>query len=185
MHEINYNMQTFLKTHKKQLFIILLISVILNIIVIGMFDKPLKNEICKNGIVSYELAKDINQSKNILNSWDTNAKINISLSLGFDFLFLLVYSLFIAFLIFNINNRLWKNKKFYKIGQLLIVSIFIAAFFDVIENIALIKLLLGDLRQIWSSIAYYFAIPKFAIVFICIIYLLINWILLLFKPKIN
>ena len=105
----------------------------------------------------------------------------MSLSLGFDFLFLLVYSSFIALLIFNINNRLWKNKSFHRFGSFLIALIFIAAFFDVIENIALIKLLLGSLEQVWSSVAYYSAVTKFGIILISIIYLLINWVLLLFK----
>ena len=171
-------MKRFLKTYNKRITILLLITVLINIIVLLIFDTPLKNEICKNGIVSFELAKDLDQTVKILESWDTNAKINVSLSLGFDFLFLLAYSSFIAVLIFNINNRLWENKAFHKIGNLLIALIFIAAFFDIIENSALIKLLLGDLEQIWSSIAYYFGVLKFAIVLICIIYLLINWFLL-------
>ena len=147
----------------------------------SFFDAPLKNEICKNGIISFELAKDLDKTVKILDSWDTNAKINMSLSLGFDFLFLLVYSSFIALLIFNINNSLWKKKSFHKFGNFLVILIFSAAFFDIIENIALIKLLLGGLEQIWSSVAYYFATIKFAIVLICIIYLLMNWLLLLFK----
>lgn len=174
-------MKTFLRTYKKRITIIFIITVIINIIVIRIFDSPLKNEICKSGITSFELAKDLDKTVEILDSWDTNAKISMSLSLGFDFLFLLVYSSFIALLIFNINNCLWKDKPFHKFGSLLITLIFIAAFFDVIENIALIKLLLGDLKQVWSSVAYYFAVIKFVIVLICIIYLLINWVLLLFK----
>lgn len=145
------------------------------------FDAPLKNDICKNGIVSFELAKDLGKTVKILDSWDANAKINAGLSMGFDFLFLLMYSSFMALLIFNINNRLWKNKSFHKLGNLLIVLIFMAAFFDIIENMALIKILLGDLDQTWSSTAYYFALMKFAIILICIIYLLVNWLLLLFK----
>jgi len=147
------------------------------------FDAPLKNEICKNGIISFELAKDLDETIKILDSWDTNAKINVSLSLGFDFLFLLVYSSFIALLIYNINNLLWKNNSLFKFGKLLIFLIFIAAFFDIIENIALIKLLLGNFEQIWSSIAYYFATIKFTIILICIVYLFINGLLLLFKKK--
>ena len=145
------------------------------------FDAPLKNEACKNGIVSFELAKNLDRSVKILDSWDEEAKINAGLSLGFDFLFLLIYSSFIALLISNINKRLWKNNSFYKFGNLLIVLIFIAAFFDIIENIALIKLLLDDLEQTWSSIAYNFAVIKFTIILICITYLLINWLLLLLK----
>ena len=174
-------MKTFINNYKNRITIILLILIIINSITIRIFDAPLKNEICERGIISFELAKDLDKTVNILNSWDTNAKINMSLSLGFDFLFLLVYSSFIALLTFNINNRLWKNKSFYKFGNLLIILIFIAAFFDVIENIALIKLLLGDLKQLWSSVAYYFAVIKFAIVLFCIIYLLINWFILFLK----
>lgn len=177
-------MKIFLNTYKNRITILLLVMVCINILVMRSFDTPLKNENCKNGIISFELAKDLNESVKILNSWDSNAKTNASLSLGFDFLFLLVYSSFIAMLIFIINNRLWKNNSFYKFGTLFIVLIFFAALFDIIENMALIRLLLGDLEQIWSSIAYYFALIKFAIILICICYLLINWFLLVFgKPQ--
>ena len=176
-------MKTFLKTHKTKVTILLLTLLILNIVVIRIFEAPIKNEVCKGGIVSFELAKDLSESVKILDSWDVNAKINMSLSLGFDFLFILVYSSFIALLIFNVNIKLWENKAFYIFGKLLIALIFMAALFDIIENIALIKLLLGNLQQTWSSIAYYFASAKFIIILICITYLLINWVLLLFNTK--
>jgi len=176
-------MKIFLKTYKRRITALLLTVLLINIVVIRIFEAPLKNEVCKGGIVSFELAKDLNQSIKILDSWDVNAKISMSLSLGFDFLFLLVYSSFIALLIFNVNTRLWENKAFYKIGKFLIFLIFIAALFDIIENIALAKLLLGDLDQMWSSLAYYFASAKFVIILICIVYLLINWVLLLFNRK--
>ena len=176
-------MKTFIKTYKKRITLILLITIIINIIAITIFDIPLKNEICENGIVSFELAKDLDKSVDILNSWGGSTKINAGLSLGFDFLFLLVYSSFIALLIFNINNSLWKNKSFHKFGNLLVILIFIAAFFDIIENIALIKLLLGDLKQILSSVSYYFAVIKFVIIIISIIYLLISWGILLFEKN--
>jgi len=174
-------MKTFLRTNKKRITFLLLITLIINIGVIRIFEAPLKNEVCKSGIVSFELAKDLDTTVKILDSWDATAKNSMSLSLGFDFLFILVYSSFIALLIFNINERLWKNKPFHKLGNILIGLIFIAAFSDVIENIALIKLLLGNLEQVWSSVSYYSAVIKFGIILICIIYLLINWVLLLFK----
>ena len=176
-------MKTFIKTYRNRITIVLLITIIINIITIKIFDTPLKNEICKNGIISFELAKDLDKTVAILNSWDTNAKINAGLSLGFDFLFLLVYSSFIALLIFKVNNKIWKYKSFYKFGNLLIIMIFIAAFFDIIENIALIKLLLGDLKQSWASISYYFSTIKFVIILISISYLLINGLILLFKKS--
>ena len=174
-------MKTFIKINKNRLVILLLILLVVDIVVIQIFDGPLKNEVCSNGIVSFELSKDVDVSTAILNSWDTNAKINAGLSLGFDFLFLTVYSLFIALLIYGVNNRLWKNKAFYNYADWFIILIFIAAFFDIIENIALIKQLLGDINQIWTSVAYYSATIKFTLVLLCVIYLLGNWIVLLFK----
>lgn len=172
-------MKLFLKTYTNRITVTLLITLIITIVVMRIFDAPLKNEVCTNGIISFELAKDLSESVKIIESWDVSAKLNAGLSLGFDFLFLLVYSSFIALLVFRANERLWQNKAFYAFGKLLIVFIFMAALFDGIENVALVKLLLGDYRQVWSSVAYYFATIKFVIIFICIAYLIINWSLLL------
>lgn len=174
-------MKQFLTSYNRSITILLLLAVLMNIVVMRIFDAPLKNELAKHGIVSFELAKDLHETTKILDSWDVHAKNSAALSLGFDFLFLLAYSSFIALLIFNINNRLWKNSSYYKIGRFLIIMVFIAAFFDIVENIALIKLLLGDLRQIWSSVAYFFASAKFGIITICILYVLCNGLFLLFK----
>jgi len=145
------------------------------------FDIPLKNDICENGIISFELAKDLSVSKDIMDSWNERSKMSASFSMGLDFLFLLVYSSFIGLLIFRILNKLRKGQFFYKLGKILIYAIFLAALFDVIENIALIKLLLGDHNQIWPSMAYYFAVIKFSIVLLCVIYLIIGWIGLLLR----
>ena len=149
------------------------------------FDAPLKNDICKSGIISFELAKDLSVSEDIMDSWNERSKVSASLSMGFDFLFLLVYSSFIGLLIFRVRNKMKKDHFLQKLGKILIYAIFLAALFDVIENIALIKLLLGDLKQIWSSLAYYFAIPKFLIVLICIVYILLSWLFLLFRKNIE
>jgi hypothetical protein len=62
---------------------------------------------------------------------------------------------------------------------------FLAALSDMIENVALIKLLLGDLEQKWSSIAYYFAISKFSLLILGLLFIFISsFILILKKSKI-
>ena len=174
-------MKQFLDTYKTRITLVLFLALLVNIITIRIFDAPLKNEVCKHGISSFELAKEINNTKAILASWDENAKINMSLSLGFDFLFLLVYSSFIALLIYNTNERIWAKKPFYFLGKILVFTTFLAAIFDVVENIALVKILLDDVRQLWATIAYYFASMKFGLLLISISYLLINWFILTFK----
>lgn len=169
------------KTNERKLIILLTVANVLLMASLNYLNTPLKNGICKTGIVSYELAKDLNLSKDIINSWSESAKIFAGISLGLDFLFLLVYTTLIALLIYKINNRLWKNSSINKVGVFLIIAIFFAGLFDAIENFALIKLLLGDLKQHWSSIAYYFAFVKFVIVLSCIVFILIGWLGLLTK----
>ncbi len=173
------------KSSEKSITLILLTLLIICMISIRYFDAFLINTICENGIVSFELAKDLDSIKAILNSWNEQAKIAASLSMGFDFLFLIVYASFMALLIHKLNERFWKNKPFYKIGTLLIWTTFLAALFDAIENIALIRLLLGDLQQQWASVAYYFAVLKFITLLIGILYIIINFGLLLTRKSSN
>lgn len=172
-----------LKPSKRKLTLILGISVVILITIMRFFDTQIQHAENTKGIISFELAKDLSASKNILNSWDTLSKTAAGMSMGFDFLFLIVYALFISLIIHKLNERLWKLSPIYTFGVVLIWSVFLAAFFDIIENIALIKLLLGDLQQKWSSIAYYFAISKFSLLTLGILFILINLLFLLFNKK--
>jgi hypothetical protein len=171
------------KSSEKKLTKVLLISLIILIAVMRYLDAPLRNPVSTSGIVSFELAKDLAKSQVILASWDIMARSSAGISLGTDFLFLLVYSSFIALLIHKLNEHLWKHTKMYKAGVVFIWSVFLAAFFDIIENVALIQLLLGDLQQKWSTIAYYFAILKFSLLVLSICYIVINVVFLTVKKQ--
>jgi len=163
------------KKPRKKIAPILMVFLLIGIIVMQFFDTHLKNEITPNGIVSFELAKYLETTKAILNSWSSEAKIFAGLSLGFDFLFLLIYSFFIAIAIHNLNERLWKNTVFYTFSVRLIYLQFVAALFDVLENISLIKLLTGNLQQFWVTVAYYSSALKFGLLCLGIIYIIINF----------
>jgi len=166
---------------KKRFFIIATISLLLFIAIMRYLDGFLITENSANGIISFELAKDMVRSREIMTAWNATARSAAGISLGLDFIFLVIYSSFIAALIGVLNDRLWQNHSFYFIGKLLVIAIFGAAFMDVIENIALIKILLGSHDELWSLIAFYFASLKFIIILICIIYIFINSLLILFK----
>jgi len=169
------------KITKNHFFILLTIFLFVFIAIMRYLDSFLNPEMSPNGIVSFELAKDVSKSTAIINSWDETARTAAGISMGLDFIFLVVYSLFIAILIQKLNNRLWKNNSIYVLGKILVLAILIAAIFDAIENVALIKLLLGDINEIWSSTAFYLATLKFILILCCIIYIIINAMILLIK----
>jgi len=170
---------------EKKLTIILLVFITVLIFIMHYLDIQIQNGDNTKGIISFELAKDLSKSISILNSWNILSKISAGISLGLDFLFLIIYSLFISLIIHKLNEKLWKYKKMYTMGIVLIWCTFLAAFFDIIENIALIKLLLGNLKQLWSSLSYYFAVAKFSLLAFGISYIIVNLLFIILKKIVS
>ena len=164
---------------------ILIFSGFLTIIIFFLlryFGNPLITNHAPSGIISFELAKDNDQSVAIISSWDLNAKVNAGLILGIDFLFLVVYSIFFSTACYLVAQKyINKINLLYRTGLLIAKLQFVAALFDTIENIALIKLLLGSNNSIFPTIAYYFASIKFVIIAIGIIYIIIGLLTALFQ----
>ncbi len=181
MNKINW----FSKLTYKQTLIFSGIFTIILFLILKYFGNPLITETAPGGIISFELAKEIDRSISIISSWDLNARINAGLSLGIDFLFLVVYAIFFATACYLIAQKyVNKNNWMYKTGLLLAKLQFIAALFDAIENIALIKLSLGPNSSLFPSIAYYFASIKFTIIVIGIIYIIIGLLTLPFQKRV-
>ncbi len=169
------------QSQKKVLWVFGILTLFM-IVIMGIVGAPLKNIIAPAGIVTYELAGDLNQTQQILNSWDQPTKLYAALSLGIDYLFLVVYSIFLALLIFKISQFLsGSDGWFSKIGISLTWAQFLAAGFDVLENCALIFLLFGSTNKIYPPLAFYFASLKFLLVFLGIIYILIGLTALLIR----
>tara|TARA_B100000795_G_C22786644_1_gene434934 strand:+ start:1174 stop:1725 length:552 start_codon:yes stop_codon:yes gene_type:complete len=173
------------KNQEIKLTRVLLFVVIVCVIILKYLDQFLINDTCSGGIISFELARDIETAGSYLNSWGEKGKIAVSLGLGFDFLFPIAYSALIAILIHKLNVRLWSKSFFFIVGNVLIWAIFIAGIFDYIENIGLINLVLGNMEQVWVSLAFYFAIIKFCVILVCFLYILINYSLFLIKKQLK
>lgn len=170
-----------IRSKNRKLFIFLLILTIFSIIIMQHFDSYLKTDVSPQGIVSLELAKDLSISVKIIETWEENEVILVAgLSTGFDFLFLVIYTSFISLLILLLSKQ-WKNELVNKISKIIIWTVIFAAFLDIIENLSMIKLFLGDLEQKWVSIAFYAAFIKFSIILISLIYILSNTILFIIK----
>ena len=144
---------------------------------IGTFsflDEKYRNEFAPLGIVSYEFAGTAESGKAMVNSWDDTQRLYVSFVLGYDFLFMIVYSCAICtscILAASDENasdwmRFW--------GVKLAYWQFVAAFFDAIENINLfIGLLYPEDSGIAFPMAAVCASIKFGIVILGILYVLV------------
>ena len=148
-----------------------------------LLNKPLINSIAPNGILSFELANTLEHSQEITASRPPFDKIFAGIGLDFDFLYTLIYPLFIAIIIHKINTHLWSTHLFYKIGELLIWSLLVAAIVDVVENVCSIQTLTRNTKQYWVRIGYYAAVTKFLLILLSSLYIVLNFILLLIKKR--
>jgi hypothetical protein len=155
----------------RAIVIALIFSVIL-LVSIQILDRPLRTREAPHGIVSFELAKNYEQSRRILNSWDAKAKTHAALSLGLDYLFLIVYAIFIGLACLQVANGLQSHYRLLaKTGWVLAWAQILGAILDALENFVLIQLLLESSQTGLPGLARWCAIVKFSIVGTGLIYI--------------
>lgn len=170
------------KSTNKKLFVVLLISTLASVFIMQHFDSQLKTTESPMGIISFEFAKDVEKSIKIVDSWQEKNVIKAAnINLKYDFVFAFFYISFISLLIFLVSNKRKNSIKI--IGKTLIWAMLFIALLEIVENTSLIQLLTGNIKQVWATIAYYTAIPKFSIVFLSIFYVIVNATLLIFRRR--
>ena len=138
---------------------------------LNLVGKPLITPAAPYGIISYELAGSVEKAQQIIDSWNQDARQYASFSLGFDYLFMVLYSTTIAL------ACLWSALVLQarrvpggRIGILLAWGLWLAAVFDGIENIALSLILFYTPAAPWPQVAQVCAILKFLLIFLGFIF---------------
>lgn len=144
---------------RKPLFFFFLILTLVIFGVFSVLDQPLRTSAAPNGIVSFELARSLDESQAILNSWDENARLFAAFGLGFDYLFMFVYAaaLSLGLLLAGANKTGWYSSLTNWLGW----GAFAAAFFDAVENYALWQILTGNVASSFPELAGICALLKF------------------------
>jgi hypothetical protein len=157
------------------IFYILLAFTVAVMIGMQFIGSPLQTEAAPAGIVSFEFAGDLSTAQAMIDSWGTQGLAQAGLSLGLDYLFLVAYSATIALGCSIVSRNLHSRfAVLIRLGRVLGLAQFLAALLDALENYALIRILLGSENAIWPQVAYWNAGPKFLIVLMGILYVLIG-----------
>lgn len=124
-------------------------------------DLQIRTDAAPDGIVSFELCHFSNNCQSILDSWDAKAQLYAMFSLGFDYLFMLLYPALIAVgLLLLASSKAEPSKRRL---TLLAYCCVIMSLGDAIENYGLIQMLLGNSVETFGPIAAWFATAKFAV----------------------
>ncbi|RME55959.1 MAG: hypothetical protein D6795_02235 [Deltaproteobacteria bacterium] len=158
---------------------LLLIATVVLTLLMGWLGAPLENETAPLGIVSFELAPDLIASQRIVGSWSIADQHRAAFLNGLDFLFLLLYSTTMALFCLEIARNCGDAHPFLRrVGFLLAWGQWGAALFDVLENVALVWLLVAIPWQVLPPIARFCAIVKFLLLVLGFGYILFGFVLL-------
>ena len=158
-------------------FVVILVFTLACMIIMQLIGHPLVNETALQGIVSFEFAGTFDSAHRILASWGAQGQISAGLSLGFDYLFLVVYAIWIALGCVLVARAMQYRVTILKpIGFILAWAQFLAALLDAIENYALIRVLIGSTEDLWPALARTCAGPKFLIISAGLLYILLGLI---------
>lgn len=131
-------------------------------------------------IVDFELAGSVPKARAIIDAWNETDRIRAGFSLGFDYLYMPVYSTTIALACVMAAGVL-KRKAWPTIGLLLAWGLWIAAVSDATENLALYTMLLGNNVAPWPQIAQICATIKFGLILLGLLYVVVGVVLRLIK----
>jgi len=112
------------------------------------------------GILAFEFAGDWATARQILTEWGEAGRIRAGVSLGLDYLFLVLYSTAIALACLWAAGRLPHPA----LGVALAWAQWVAAGFDASENAALLAILLGARQGPWPQLARRCAAVKFVLI---------------------
>ena len=146
------------------------LALLLTLVMLGL-DRPLRTEAAPHGIVSFELAGDLESAQAMIAEWGDSGRLVAAFALGLDYLFLIAYAAALALGALFVAQR-WP--RWGALGRGLAWGMGAAAFFDAVENYALLRLLLGDLDPLWPRLALAMAAPKFALVLAALVFVLLG-----------
>lgn len=155
----------------KKLFWITFIASLLILLIFRVIGAPLNTDAAPSGIVSYELAGNVAKAQAIVDSWDQTARLYAAFGLGFDFLFMLVYSSAIALGCVMAAGVLHRyNWPLAKVGTWLAWGLWLAALMDAVENVALTVILVSKVYSPLPELAGWCATIKFNLILIGLVY---------------
>jgi hypothetical protein len=121
-------------------------------------------------IVDFEFCRTVDKANSILNAWNQTARIQAAFNLGFDYLYIPIYSTTIALACVWAANKLGGNRIWHNMGMLFAWGIWVAAILDCVENYALLKMLEGTVANPYPALATMCASMKFSLILLCLVF---------------
>lgn len=166
----------------KPLFWISLVLTLLSGAALAVIDPYLRIPTSPIGIVSYEFCGFQDSCRSMVEAWSPYQQLMTALSLGVDYLFMLVYPATICFALLLVAQQL--SPRLQRSTRIVAWSAWVAGVADALENYCLAQMLLAPDVTGYAWPASMFATVKFTFVGITLLWLLVAYLAsILPQPK--
>jgi hypothetical protein len=147
---------------RRRIFLPLLAATVLILVIWLITVSPMSNEEAPLSVSSFGMAGSLTRAREMIASWDEHARLSGAFGIGFDFLQLLIYSTTFAMAcvwaaqLFRALDWVWLSKA----GLLLAWGQWLAVLFGTVQNIVMMKLLLGSGSEGVLQISYWCTLFK-------------------------
>jgi hypothetical protein len=172
------------ETSQKWVFWFLFAFTILVIVGMQFSGGPLTTSAAPSGIVSFEFARTLSAAQAMVDSWGSLGQVYAGINLGLDYLFMASYGLTIGLGCVLVARGLSRRfRSLASAGIFLAWGSLLAALLDALENYGLMRLLLGSTDEAWSTLAYWCAGPKFVLVALGLLYVIVGGLIALLTRR--
>jgi len=160
---------------QKRAFVVTTILALLVMATLQVLGGPLRTAAAPASIISYELAGTLARAQDMVASWGERERVFAGLGLGVDYLFMVAYASAIGLGCVLVARGLFeRGRGLARFGVLLAWGQWLAALLDALENYGLIRVLLGAQAEFWPVLARWCAIPKFLLVGLGLLYVIVG-----------
>lgn len=136
-------------------------------IAIASVNGPLSTDAAPDGIITLEFAGTPDEATRIVDSWaQEDALDEAGVSLGLDFLYMPLYAAVLAALVIAVTRR-----SGWTVGRTIAWAPFFAAALDVVETIALVRVVDDPSAGGWPAVARGFALGKFVLLIVAVLFI--------------
>lgn len=149
---------------KKSLWLLVLLTILTVLLMVIFKNIPLEPD-----IIQFEF-----NANQVIYQWQSPDKAWAAFSLGFDFLFIIIYSNAIGLACVRAAKVMQSHQLLAALGIWLAWGQWLAALLDVVENLALMNVLFGSVTTFLVQLAKWCAIFKFSLIILGLLYSVIG-----------
>ena len=170
----------------KFFFVTVFSGTFLMAVLLQLTGKPLVTKSTPLGILNLELAATTHATQQIVNVWERNNLIPVAeIHTARDFVYLLFYSLLLFTSCQWLSKKIYHSAFLHKAGKWLSVAALFAGAMDVLENCGMFVSLTGRVSEKITLLTFYASVTKWAIVTLCLVYLLSGLLYYLLQKKVR